>query len=151
VATSNYRQEGCTVTEGRPAPGFEIKTATIEEFLRLLHEREEEETSPGELRGATRRAVFVAQMLDQRSSSYGYPSVRRYIVAVFAHGCDLVTHSRTTSSAVELPEIAIRAAERQHEAYEEIKAEIERGLEGMGLDLPVYEGSLRRLAEQGEN
>lgn len=139
------------MTNEEPGPSFGVETATVEEFLRLLKEREEGEASPGELRGATRRAVFVAQMLDQRSSSYGYPSVRRYIVVTFAYGCDLVSYSRTTSSAVELPEIASRAAERQQEAYEEIRAEIERGLEGMGLDLPVYEGSLRRSAEPGEN
>jgi hypothetical protein len=139
------------MTNEEPGPSFGVETATVEEFLRLLQEREEYETSPEELRGTTRRAVFVAQMLDQRATSYGYPSVRRYVVAAFAYGCDLVSYSRTTSSAVELPEIAGRAAERQHEAYEEIRAEIERGLERMGLDLPVYEGSLRRSAEPGEN
>jgi hypothetical protein len=151
VAAGDVRPRGGIVTEHGPASGFEIEAATVEEFLRLLKEREEGEASLGELRGATRRAVFVAQILDQRSTSYGYPSVRRYIVAAFAYGCDLVSYSRTTSSAVELPEIASRTAERQHEAYEEIRVEIERGLERMGLDLPVFEGSLRSSAEPGEN
>ncbi len=52
---------------------FEVEAATVEEFLRLLKEREEGVAPAKESRGATRRAVFVAQMLDQRSSSYGYP------------------------------------------------------------------------------
>src|SRR5215207_3968014 len=117
------------MTNEEQGPSFGIETATVEEFLRLLKEREEDETSPGEFRGETRKAVFVAQMLDQRSSNYGYPSVRRYVVAAFAYGQDLVSFSRTTSNAVELPEIVSRAAERQQEAYEEIRAEIERGLE----------------------
>ena len=139
------------MTNEELGPSFGIETATVEEFLRLLHEREEDEISPGELRGVTRRAMFVAQMLDQRSTSYGYPSVRRYIVAAFVYGCDLVSYSKTTSSAVELPEIASRTAERQHEAYEEIRAEIEHGLERMGLDLPLFEGSLRSSAEPSED
>jgi translation initiation factor 2B subunit (eIF-2B alpha/beta/delta family) len=139
------------VTDEEPGSTFGVEAATVEEFLRLLKEREEGEASLGGPRGATRRAVFVAQMLDQRSSSYGYPSVRRYVVAAFAYGRDLVSYRRTTSSAVELPEIASRAAERQQDAYEEIRANIERGLEGMGLDLPVYEGSLRHSAEPHEN
>jgi len=139
------------VTEEEPGSTFGVEAATVEEFLRLLKEREEGEASLGGSRGATRKAVFVAQMLDQRSSRYGYPAVRRYVVAAFAYGRDLVSYSRTTSSAVELPEIASRAAERQQEAYEEIRANIERGLEGMGLDLLVYEGSLRCSAELGEN
>ena len=95
--------------------------------------------------------MFVAQMLDRRSSGYGYPSVRRYVVATFAYGWDLVSYRRTTSSAVELPEMARRTGERQQEAYEEVRAEVERGLEAMGLDLPVYEGSIRHHAEPGEN
>jgi hypothetical protein len=132
-------------------PSFGIETATVEEFLRLLQGREDDETSSREFRGATRKAVFVAQMLDQRSTSYGYPSVRRYVVAAFAYGRDQVSYSRITSSAVELPEIAGRTAERQHEAYEVIRAEIERGLERMGLDLPLFEGSLRSSAEPGED
>ena len=139
------------MTDEESGPTFGVEAATVEEFLRLLKEREEGEASLRGPRGATRRAVFVAQMLDQRSSSYGYPSVRRYVVAAFAYGRDLVSYRRTTSSAVELPEIASRAAERQQEAYEEIRADIDRGLIGVGLDLPVYEGSLRHHTEPHEN
>jgi hypothetical protein len=72
-------------------------------------------------------------------------------VAAFAYGRDLVSYRRITSSAVELPEIAEKIARRQQEAYEEMRAEVERGLERMGLDLPVYEGSLRYPAEPSEN
>jgi hypothetical protein len=89
------------VTDKEPGLTFGVEAVTVEEFLRLLKEREEGETSPGGQRSATRRAVFVAQMLDQRSSSYGYPSVRRYVFAAFAYGRDLVSLSRTSSSVVE--------------------------------------------------
>jgi hypothetical protein len=129
---------------------FGVEVATVEEFLRLLKEREEAEEPSREPRGVTRRAVFVAQMLDQRGSNYGYPAVKCYVGA-FVFGRDLVSYRKITSSAVELPEIARRTAERQQEAYEEIKAEIELGLEDMGLNLHVYEGSLRYPAEPGEN
>lgn len=122
---------------------FGVEAATVEEFFLLLKEREEAEEPSREPRDATRRAVFITQMLEQRSSNYGYPAVKRYVVGAFVYGWDLVSYRRTTSSAVELPEIARKTAERQQEAYEEIKSEIERSLEGMGLDLPVYEGSLR--------
>ena len=139
------------MTDEEPGPTFGVEAATVEEFLRLLQEREDVEAPLRGPRGATRRAVFVAQMLDQRNSGYGYPSVRRYVVATFAYGRDLVSYSRTTSSAVELPEIARKIAKRQQEVYEEVRAEVERGLEEIGLDLPVYEGYLRHPAEPGEN
>lgn len=128
---------------------FEVEAASVEEFVQLLKEREEEEAPAREPRGATRRAVFVAQMLDQRGSSYGYPVVHRFVVAAFAYGRDAVSYRRTTSNAVELPEIAGRTEERQQAAYEEIRAEIERGLREVGLDLPVYEGFLRRPPDIG--
>ena len=134
-----------------PGSTFRVEAATIEEFLRLLEKHEEAEEPSREPRGATRRAVFVAQLLDQRSSSYGYPAVRRSVVAAFAYGRDLVSYKRTTSSAVELPEIAKNTAERQQETYEEVRTEVVRGLERMGLDLPVYEGSLRHPAEPCAN
>jgi len=139
------------VTDEEPGPAFGVEAATVEEFLRLLKEREEGEAPLRGPRGATRRAVFVAQLLDRRSSGHGYPSVRRSVVAAFAYGRDLVSYRRITSSAVELPEIAEKIARRQQEAYEEMRAEVERGLERMGLDLPVYEGSLRYPAEPSEN
>lgn len=139
------------MTDEEPGSTFGVEAATLEEFLRLLKEREKAQELSREPRGATRRAVFVAQLLDQRSSSYGYPSVKRYVVAAFAYGRDLVSYRRVTSSAVELPEIAMKTAERQQEAYEEVRAAVERGLEAMGLDLPIYEGSLSYPAEPGAN
>lgn len=132
-------------------PALEVEAATVEEFLRLLKDREEGEAPTREPHGATRRAVFVVQLLDRRNSGYGYPAVRRFVVAAFAYGRDLIFYKRTTSSAVELPEIAEKTAERQQEVYEEMRAEVERGLNRMGLDLPVYEGSLRHPAEPSEN
>lgn len=125
-------------------PSFEVEAADVVEFLRLLKEREEGKAAARPPRGAIRRAVFVARMLDQRNSGYGYSLVTRYVVATFAYGRDAVSYRRTTSNAVELPEVAGRTRQRQKEAYEEIKAEVERGLEEAGLDLPVYEGYLRR-------
>lgn len=139
------------MTDGEPGPAFGVEAATVEEFLRLLKEREDAEGSSREPRGATRRAVFVAQLLDRQSSGYGHPVVRRYVVAAFAYGRDLVSYKRTTFSAVEPPEIAKKTAERQQETYEEVRAEVECGLERMGLDLPVFEGFLRYPAEPSEN
>jgi len=139
------------VTYEEPGPTFGVEAATVEEFLRLLKEREATEDPSREPRSATRRAVFVAQLLDRQSSGYGHPAVRRSVVATFAYGHDLVFYRRTTSSAVELPEIAKKTAERQQETYEEVRAEVERGLGRMGLDLPVYEGSIRSPAQPSAN
>lgn len=50
---------------------------------------------------------------------------------------------------MELPEISGRLEERQQEVYEEIRTEIEYGLEEIGLELPVYEGFLHRPAGSG--
>ncbi len=74
------------MTGEEPGAAFEVEPATFEEFLRLLQDREESEAPLRGPRGVTRRAVFVAQMFDRRSTGYGYPSVRRYVVAAFAYG-----------------------------------------------------------------
>ena len=137
------------MTEHGPPPGFEIEAATVEEFLQLLKEREEHEASLRGLNSPLRRAVFVARMFDQRSSRYDFPLVTRYVVATFAYGRDLVSYRRTTSNAVELPETAARTEERQREAYEEVVAQIERGLDHEDIRLPIYEGRLRRAEEPG--
>ena len=137
------------MTSDEYGSAFEVEAASVEEFLRLLKEREESGLPAREPRGVTRRAVFVVQMTDRRGSGYGYPVVHRYVVAAFAYGRDAVSYKRTTSNAVELPEIAQRTEERQQGAYEEVKAEIERGLREIGLDLPVHEGLLRRPAGAG--
>jgi hypothetical protein len=106
--------------------------------------REEDEASLRGSRSPLRSAVFVARLLDQRSSRYDFPLVTRYVVATFAYGRDLVSYRRTTSNAVELPETAVRTEERQRETYEEVVAEIERWLDEEDICLPIYEGRLRR-------
>jgi hypothetical protein len=130
-----------------PGPGFQVEAANVEEFLRLLKEREESESAPAGHHGSPRRAVFVARMLDRRSSRFGYPSVTRYVVAAFAHGGDVVCLRRTSSHAVELPELARTTEERQRAAYDELRAEIERGMEDADMEVPLYVGHLRRSAE----
>lgn len=65
--------------------------------------------------------------------------------AVFTFG---VT-SRTTSNAVELPETMTGIEYRQQAAYEEVRAEIERGLKDSDLNVPVYDGFLPHAADNG--
>jgi len=144
VAAGDVRPRGGIVTEHGPACGFEIEAATVEEFLRLLKEREEDEASLRGSHSPLRRAVFVARMLDQRSSRYGFPLVTQYVVAAFTYGRDLVSYRRTTSNAVELPETAARTEERQREAYGAVMVEIERRLDEEDIRVPIYEGRLRR-------
>ncbi len=138
------------MTNHESGSAFEVEVATVEEFLRILAEREEAGMHSPEPRAIARRAVFVAQLLDQRSSSYGYPAVRRYVAAAFAFERDLISYKRTTSSAVELPDMVEKIEERQQAAYEEIRAEIERGLEERRLDVPLFEGSLRHSSRANE-
>lgn len=109
-------------------PGFEIEAVSIEEFLRLLKEREDEGADQNR-QGIARRAIFIARMMARRPSNYGFPLIRRYVVAAFAHGQDRISYTRTTSNAVELPETVNKVEDRQQEAYEEMRGEIERGLE----------------------
>lgn len=136
-----YRLDrGWDVTNAEP--GFEIEVASVGELLRLLKERDGE-TAGRQSYGVSGRAVFVAQMMDRRPSSYAFPLVRRFVVAAFAYGRDRVSCTRTTSNAVELPGTIAKTEDRQQEAYDEIRAEIERGLRELGLRLPVREGFLR--------
>ena len=58
-------------------PGFEIEVTSVEEFLRLLKERNEE-PSGQDRHGTLRRAVFIAQMMDRRPSSQ-YQSDREHL------------------------------------------------------------------------
>lgn len=132
-----------------PEPGFEIEAASVEEFLKLLKVREDERG--GQTRDlATRKAVFVAQMMDRRPSNYGFPLMRRYVVAAFSYGKDRVSYTRTTSNAVELPEMVTKVEDRQKEVYEEIRGEIERGLEELNLSLPIHEGFLHHPSDNGQ-
>ncbi len=132
-----------------PEPGFEIEAVSIEEFLRLLKEREEEQTDRNS-QGIARRAIFIAQMMDRRPSNYGFPLIRRYVVAAFAYGRDRVSYTRTTSNAVELPETVTKTEDRQKEVYEEMRGGIERRLEDLDLHIPVHEGFLRPPADNGQ-
>lgn len=131
-----------------PESGFEIEVVSIEEFLRLLKEREEEQTDRN-AQGIIRRAIFIAQMMDRRPSNYGFPLIRRYVVVAFAYEMDRVSYTRTTSNAVELPETVTKTEDRQQEAYEEIRRNIERGLQELNLHVPIHEGFLRHPADTG--
>jgi len=75
------------VTQDSPgsSPDLEIEAATVEDFLRLLKEREGRAAPEGS-RSLLRRAVFLARILDQRSSRFGYPLVTRHVVAAFVYG-----------------------------------------------------------------
>lgn len=127
-------------------PGFEIEVPSVEELLKLLKEREEEGTGQEE-NATTRKSVFVAQMMDRRPSNYGFPLVRRYVVAAFSYGKDRVSYTKTTSNAVELPETVTKTEDRQQESYEEMRGEIERGLKELNLRVPIHEGFLRHPAD----
>ena len=131
-------------------PGFEIEVASVEELLKLLRKREEEGGDQAG-NGATRKAVFIAQMMDRRPSNYGFPLITRYVVAAFAYGRDRVSYSRTTSNAVELPETVTKTEERQQAACEEMRQEIVCGLEELDLHTPIHEGFLRHPGDNGRN
>lgn len=125
-------------------PGFEVEAATLEEFLHLLKEREEGDSTPAGAQCLLRRAVFVARIQETWSSRYEFPKVTRYAIAAFAYGWAVVCHRRLASSAVELPEMTNALEERQWAVHEGLRAEVERGLEEADLGVPLYEGSLSR-------
>lgn len=129
------------MTHDQPGSTFEVEASSVEEFLRLLRGREVVEIPS---RSPAWRAVFVAALQDVGSSRYAFPKVTRHVVATFAYGSDMVSYRRTTSNAVELPEVARNLADRQRAAYEELRAEIERGIEEADLGVPVRQGLLRR-------
>lgn len=151
MAAGHGHRRGGSVTEHGSGSGFEIEAATVEEFLWLLKEREEDQAASGVRRSPLRRAVFIARMLERRASRFGYPKITRHVVAAFAHGGDVVCCRRTTSNAVELPEIASSTEERQRAVYDEMRSEIGRSIEEANLDVPLYEGYLRRSAEPERN
>jgi len=113
-----------------------------------LREREETDGYPSEARGAHREAVFVAGVRETRSSRYAFPKVVRYAIAAFAYGRGVACHRRLTSSAVELPEMTGTLEGRQREACDELRSEVERGLEEASLRVPLYEGSLPYLQDR---
>lgn len=124
---------------------YEVEVATVEELLRLLEERERDDAQGRKLGGIVRNGIFVARLLDQRVSSYGFPSVRRYVVASFIYGRDLISYRRTTSGAVELPEMVGRLEERQQTAYEQIRTEVESSIAQNSIDIAIHEGTLNPL------
>jgi hypothetical protein len=149
VAAGGVHPKGGVVSEhgSGSAPGFDIHAATVQEFLRLLKERERGESASEEPISLIRRAVFVTRLLDHRSSRFGYPLVTRHVVAAFVYGPDLVCCRRTTSHTVEVPELASRTEDRQRTVYEAMRAEVARGLEDANINVPLYEGCLRRAAD----
>jgi hypothetical protein len=88
------------VTDEEPGPAFGVEAATVEEFLRLLKEREEGEAPLRGPRGATRRAVFVAQLLDGRGlDAEGRPGFFVGHKPSFTAGLNGVARRRSISSA----------------------------------------------------
>ncbi len=122
---------------------FEVEAASVEEFLRLLTGREGAEGPSRNPRSVARGAVFVAPLQDVTSGRYAFPKVTRRVVATFAYGPDIISYRRTTSSAAELPEVSRELVVRQREACEQLRSEVERGIEDANLGVPVHEGHLR--------
>lgn len=129
------------MTRGKLA--FEVEAASVEEFLRLLIGRERAEAPSQDPRSPARWAVFVAPLQDVTGGRYAFPKVTRSVVAAFAYGPDIVSYRRTTSSAVELPEVSRELIVRQREACEQLRGEVEHGIGDANLGVPVYEGHLR--------
>lgn len=130
------------------APGSEIEAASVDEFLRLLGEREGRSTDLG-TGGASGGAVFVARTVERYLSRHAHPLVVRRVVATFAHGRDRVSYAEIASGTVEPPEMEAKIENKQQEAHRRLRAEIARGLEIMRLDVPVREGRPRLPAEGG--
>jgi hypothetical protein len=126
-------------------PGsFEIEAGTLERFLELLRDREDERV-PSEEETLPRRAVFVAPLRHARVSE-GIPVVTRRVQAAFAYGPDLVTLTRVTADGYEFPspaEDVEKNSARQDEVLQTTRRQIEAGLEALGLSLPVRVGWLK--------
>lgn len=131
------------MTREGSGPAFEVEAASVEEFLRLLTGRERAEAPSQDSRSVARGAVFVALLQDVTSGRYAFPKVTRRVVAAFAYGPDIVFYRRTTSSAVELPEVSRELVAMQRAACEQLRAEVERGIDEANLGVPVHEGHLR--------
>lgn len=137
------------MTHHEPESALMVETTSVEEFLRLLGGRESVKDSSTSVRILARRAVFVAPLQDMISDRYAFPKVTRRVVATFAYGADVVSYTRITSNAVELPGVARELAERHRETCEQLRVEIERGLEASGLCVPVHEGFLHHPTDDG--
>lgn len=141
-------------TTQRPAGGFEIEASTLEEFLRLLQERQAERDRGTiyEVEALPRRAVSIAQLHDQRGSNTGFPVIRRYVLVAFAYGEDLVSYELQTSHDLEFPhgpsEATEKPCERHDEAYEETKVRVRDWIASSSMTerVPILEGYLRHAS-----
>ncbi len=126
-------------------PGtFEIETGSIEEFLGLLKEREDDEAV--EALTLPRRAVWVEQLHDRSHTGYSFPMVRRYVLAIFSYGEDVVSYRIDVSHGLEIPDApgSEKPQEGQRYAYERLREEITDDLGALGLAtrVPVLRGYL---------
>lgn len=123
--------------------GIEIRS--LEEFFDLLGRREARRVGLPD----AGYSVLVSRTLERRGSRFGHPLVTRSVVAAFAYDETLVYYGRITSNAVELPETVAEIEDRQQEAYEEIRSEIECRLIEFDLHVAVHEGILRHPTDIG--
>lgn len=126
-----------------PGP-FEIETGSIEEFVGLLKDREED----GAVGALTlpRRAVWMEQLHDRSYTGYTFPMVRRYVLAVFSYGDDVVSFRVDVSHGLEIPDTpdSEKPQESHRLAYERLRGEMAERLDGLGLatGVPVLRGYL---------
>ncbi|MDP9477368.1 MAG: hypothetical protein M3R38_17080 [Actinomycetota bacterium] len=140
-----------THAERNLSGAFEIEAGTMERFLELLKDREEER-APSEAGTLLRRAVFVAPLKHARVSG-GIPAVTRRVRAAFAYGPDLVTLTRLTADGYEFPipaDDVEKNTARQEEVLEETKRRVEDGLEALGPSVPIRVGWLKRAGAHGD-
>ena len=134
-----------THPQGNALGAFEIEAGTLEQFLKLLKDREEEcALSGAEI--LTRRAVFVAPLKHARLSE-GIPLVTRRVRAAFAYGEDLVTLTLVTADGYEFPSPSGDVEKndaRQEEVLEKTRRRIEDGIGNLRLSVPVRVGWLRQ-------
>lgn len=123
----------------RRSPAFEVEAGSIEEFFQLLEMREGQRAHGAlpVVEPVPRRALFIEQLHDRHHGAVGgLPMVRRYVVAAFCYGEDLVSYALDTSRDIEGPNFpnSERHQERQQEAYDELRSDLEERLRSRGLD-----------------
>lgn len=143
-------------TTNRPA-GFEVEAGSVEEFLRLLDEREAERKRGvlPSVEPLPRTAVYVAPLQDIRHGGNGmpWPSVRRYVLAGFAYGEDLVSYRVDVSSGMEFPDGPDRDKPRElhNRIYEDLKTRIGDWAVYQGHErVRVLDGYLHRVGARAE-
>lgn len=134
-------------------PGrFEMEAGTMESFLDLLSRREDERT-PSESETVPRRAIFMAPLRHARTTEEGIPIITRRVQAAFAHGRDLVTLTYVTADGFEMSppaEDERRNSARQEEVLEKTETRIQRGLEDLGLSLPILTAWMKLPGPTGQ-